>query len=95
MRKAPKEEVIKAITEGIVFRRAPRQTEEKTGVKTKAKKKSYISGSMVRERPKRKLKSVNAAPTDTRSDAHRTNKVRRYPIEVAADFFITMPLPKP
>ncbi|CCY15382.1 uncharacterized protein BN773_01350 [Prevotella sp. CAG:755] len=44
MRKAPKEEVIKAITEGIVFRRAPRQTEEKTGVKTKAKKKSYISG---------------------------------------------------
>lgn len=44
MRKAPKEEVTKAITEGIVFRRAPRQTEEKTGVKTKAKKKSYISG---------------------------------------------------
>lgn len=79
MRKAPKEEVIKAITEGIVFRRAPRQAEEKAGVKTKAKKKATSPASMVRERPKRKLKSVNAAPTDTRSDTHRYDEVRRTP----------------
>ena len=59
MRKAPKEEVIKAITEGIVFRRAPRQTEEKTGVKTKAKKKSYISGQQ------------EVTPTDTTKSAAR------------------------
>lgn len=80
MRKAPKEEVIKAITEGIVFRRAPRQAEEKAGVKTKAKKKATFPASTARGRPRRRPTSANAAPTATRSDAHRTNKVRRYPM---------------
>ena len=44
MRKARKEEIEKAITKGIVFRRAPKEAQVQTGVRTKAKKKGYISG---------------------------------------------------
>lgn len=33
-----------AMTEGIVFRGAPKAKTEKTGVKTKAKKKAYVTG---------------------------------------------------
>lgn len=32
------------MTEGIVFRGAPKVKTEKTGVKTKAKKKAYVTG---------------------------------------------------
>ncbi len=44
MRRASKEEIEKAITGGIVFRRAPREADTPQGVRTKAKKKTYITG---------------------------------------------------
>ena len=42
MPKATKEEIEKAITGGIVFRRAPREAAQTAGVRTKAKKKADI-----------------------------------------------------
>ncbi|MBR6926332.1 MAG: hypothetical protein IKH52_03895 [Bacteroidaceae bacterium] len=45
MRKASREEVRQAIQEGIIFRKGPSEPTEKSNrVKTKAKKKSYITG---------------------------------------------------
>ena len=44
MPKATKEEIEKAITGGIVFRRAPREAAQTAGVRTKAKKKGYVVG---------------------------------------------------
>lgn len=45
MRKASREEVRQAIQEGIIFRKGPSEPTEKSyRVKTKAKKKSYITG---------------------------------------------------
>ena len=45
MRKASREEVRQAIQEGIIFRKGPSEPTEKSNrVKTKAKKKKYITG---------------------------------------------------
>ncbi|MBR7028098.1 MAG: hypothetical protein IKI05_01645 [Bacteroidaceae bacterium] len=45
MRKASRKEVRQAIQEGIIFRKGPSEPTEKSNrVKTKAKKKSYITG---------------------------------------------------
>lgn len=46
MRKAPKKEIEQAMTEGIVFHPSisPRNEQQKRKVKTKAKKKTYITG---------------------------------------------------
>lgn len=45
MRKASKEEIEKAINEGIVFHKASKSSSIKSKVKTKARKKAYITGS--------------------------------------------------
>lgn len=67
------EEITTAMTTGITFKGAKLRKPQEEKVKTKAKKKTYITGLHGSGAAKKKLISVNAVPIDAKENP----KVRR------------------
>ena len=68
------DEITTAMTTGITFKGAKLRKPQEEKVKTKAKKKKYITGLHGSGAAKKKRKSVNGAPTVTKNESSRTRK---------------------